>query len=147
MTMSKNIMLVLGLGLLAFGCGKKTPPQEAKATPATTAAQTKPAAKTAEPAILAAVGGDAASLFRVRCSSCHGMSGKGDGPASASLNPKPRDFRDAGWRAEVTDEHIKKVIVGGGQAAGKSPLMAPNPDLKGQKAILDGLVKIIRGLK
>ena len=149
--MFKNIIGVLALGLLTFGCGKNTPPKEAKSTAATNAAKTqaapKPAPKKVEPAILAAVGGDAAGIYRARCASCHGISGKGDGPASASLNLKPRDFRDPTWRAQVTDDHLKKVIVGGGAAVGKSPLMTPNPDLKGQKVILDGLVKIIRGLK
>jgi mono/diheme cytochrome c family protein len=29
---------------------------------------------------------------------CHGAEGKGDGPAAAALNPKPRNFTDvAGW--------------------------------------------------
>jgi hypothetical protein len=37
-------------------------------------------------------------LFKINCSSCHGSDGKGDGPASANLNPKPRDFHSAtGW--------------------------------------------------
>lgn len=29
------------------------------------------------------------------CASCHGPNGHGDGPVSATLNPRPRDFRDA----------------------------------------------------
>lgn len=29
------------------------------------------------------------------CASCHGAGGRGDGPTSATLEPKPRDFRDA----------------------------------------------------
>jgi mono/diheme cytochrome c family protein len=37
-------------------------------------------------------------LFRANCSSCHGESGFGDGPAGLALNPKPRNFHsDAGW--------------------------------------------------
>ncbi len=31
-------------------------------------------------------------LFVRNCSACHGTEGKGDGPAGAALNPKPRDF-------------------------------------------------------
>lgn len=30
------------------------------------------------------------------CASCHGATGRGDGPTSATLEPKPRDFLDAG---------------------------------------------------
>jgi len=29
------------------------------------------------------------------CASCHGATGRGDGPVSATLDPRPRDFRDA----------------------------------------------------
>lgn len=37
-------------------------------------------------------------LFETTCSSCHGKEGKGDGPAGAALNPKPRNFHsDEGW--------------------------------------------------
>lgn len=32
------------------------------------------------------------TLFMANCSSCHGTEGKGDGPAAAAFNPKPRDF-------------------------------------------------------
>ncbi len=31
-------------------------------------------------------------LFAANCVSCHGVVGKGDGPTSPSLNPKPTDF-------------------------------------------------------
>jgi mono/diheme cytochrome c family protein len=37
-------------------------------------------------------------LFEQNCSQCHGTTGKGDGPAANTLNPRPRDFSDAdGW--------------------------------------------------
>ena len=31
-------------------------------------------------------------LFKQNCTSCHGDAGRGDGPAVATLNPKPRNF-------------------------------------------------------
>lgn len=68
----------------------------------------------------------------------------GDGAAAAALDPKPRSFKSAEWQKSVTDDHIKKVIVGGGPAVGKSPLMAPNPDLKGKDAVLAALVAKVR---
>ncbi len=93
-------------------------------------------------------GGDAVAeaenIWKTRCATCHGAEGKGDGPAGAALNPKPRNFHDAKWQKSVTDDRIKKTIVEGGQAVGKSPLMTPNPDLKGKDAVLDALVKKIR---
>ncbi len=149
--MFRLVTVIAGITLFTIGCGKNTPPKEAKSTAATTAAQTAKlgSEKTApkEPAIIETVGGNAAVIFRSRCATCHGLSGKGDGAAAVSLNPKPRDFGDAAWQKSVTDEYILKIIVGGGQAVGKSPTMTANPDLKGKTEILNGLVKIIRGLK
>jgi hypothetical protein len=75
---------------------------------------------------------------------CHGESGKGDGPAAAALNPKPRDYTDAAWQKATTDEQIKDVIVRGGAAVGKSPTMPGQADLASQPEVLAGLVKIIR---
>ena len=31
-------------------------------------------------------------LYSKLCWTCHGKNGKGDGPAAANLNPKPKDF-------------------------------------------------------
>lgn len=87
--------------------------------------------------------GRAASVFAARCALCHGMSGEGDGPSAASMNPKPRRFGDALWQASVTDEQIKQTILMGGGARKLSTLMLPSPDLK-DKPELDALVAFIR---
>ena len=84
-------------------------------------------------------------VFSTRCATCHGPSGHGDGPAAQALNPKPRNYTDPAWQKSVTDEQIKKTIVEGGAAVGKSPLMAANPDLADKPVVLEGLVKIVRG--
>ena len=63
--------------------------------------------------------------FSQLCASCHGPAGKGDGPAAAALNPKPRDLSDKAYVAGLKDDYMKKLIKEGGQAAGKSPLMPP----------------------
>ncbi|HEY9167428.1 MAG TPA: cytochrome c [Candidatus Kryptonia bacterium] len=53
-------------------------------------------------------------LFKVDCSPCHGLGGKGDGPASASLNPKPRDFQSStGWKnGRLLSQMFKTVSEG-----------------------------------
>src|SRR5512141_532946 len=39
------------------------------------------------------------------CVNCHGQSGAGDGPVSASLNPAPRNFHQHGfWRHRTEGE-------------------------------------------
>lgn len=88
---------------------------------------------------------EAKQLYQARCVVCHGATGEGDGVTAATLNPKPRKFSDPTWQKSVTDEQIAAIIIKGGAAVGKSPLMPPNPDLAGKKEVVDALVKIVRG--
>ena len=57
------------------------------------------------------------------CASCHGPSGKGDGPAAAALDPKPRNLSDAKYVSTISDEQLFKTVKEGGASVGKSPLM------------------------
>ncbi len=107
-------------------------PADVAAPLATTAAATSPAEA-------------AKQIFSQRCAACHGVDGRGDGPAGAALNPKPRDYTDHAWQTSVSDERLRQVIAQGGPAVGKSPLMPPNPDLASDRPVLDALVKIVRG--
>lgn len=67
--------------------------------------------------------GAAASNYSSLCASCHGANGKGDGPAAAALNPKPKDFTDCKSMAKESDETLFKIIKGGSQSVGRSPMM------------------------
>lgn len=87
---------------------------------------------------------EAQETFKSRCSPCHGESGKGDGPSAAALTPKPRNFGDSSWQSSASDEHIKKAILKGGAAVGKSPMMPAAPDLESNPALVEGLVGVIR---
>ena len=78
------------------------------------------------------------------CALCHGALGKGDGVNAQGFPTKPRNYTDAKWQASVTDDDIKKIIVKGGKAVGKSDTMPGQPQLEGDPE-LDSLVKIIRG--
>ena len=133
---------VLVACLTAFGCTSKdaapAEPQEAPVKAEPTPAPEPVAAK--DPAV------EAEEIFKARCVTCHGEQGKGDGPGSAALNPKPRDYTSAEWQKSVTDEHIKKIIIGGGTAVGLSPLMPPNPDLTGKPEVVEALVAVVRNL-
>ncbi len=86
----------------------------------------------------------AKEMFDSRCAACHGTSGKGDGPGAAALNPKPRDYTDKAWQKTVTDDQLKKVIVYGGAAVGKSPIMPASPDLDAKPDVVAGMIKVIR---
>ena len=87
---------------------------------------------------------EARELFASRCATCHGASGRGDGPGAANLDPKPRNYTDLAWQKSVTDEQLGNIIVKGGLAVGKSPLMPPNPDLEDKPQVVQGLVGIVR---
>jgi mono/diheme cytochrome c family protein len=89
---------------------------------------------------------EAEEIYKGRCTMCHGPAGKGDGPAAAALNPKPRDLGDPAWQKSVTDEHIEKIILGGGPAVGKSPLMPANPDLSNKPDVIKALRLLVRNL-
>ena len=45
-----------------------------------------------------------AGLSSQSCALCHGTEGKGDGPASAGLNPKPRNHTDGSYMNAQTDD-------------------------------------------
>ena len=92
-----------------------------------------------------AVNEQAQLMFESVCANCHGADGTGNGPAAATLNPKPRNYTDAAWQASVTDDQLKEIILKGGAAVGKSPAMPGNPNLQDHPEVVEGLVKIIRG--
>lgn len=132
---------LIALALLA-ACGKNEKPPPTSNVPI--GKESGPSSRQGGPG--AGGGGDAAqAYFAQTCAMCHGMDGTGNGPAAAALNPKPRNYTDPNWQASITDAEIKQIIVEGGAAMGKSASMPPNPGLKGNDAVLDGLVKIIRG--
>ncbi len=61
-------------------------------------------------------------LFKANCSSCHGENGQGDGPAGATLNPKPRNFHSVdGWTngrsIDMMYKTLQEGIIKNGMAA------------------------------
>ena len=64
-------------------------------------------------------------------------------PGLRRAQPEAAQLHRPTWQKSVTDEQIKKTILYGGAAVGKSPAMPANPDLDG-KPELDGLVAMVR---
>jgi mono/diheme cytochrome c family protein len=52
------------------------------------------------------------TLYKAYCSPCHGDKGKGDGAASASLNPKPADHTSEMVQAESDGTLYYKISEG-----------------------------------
>ena len=99
-----------------------------------------PAAENLPPAAVK----EADTIYQTRCIGCHGPGGKGDGPIGMALNPRPRDLSDEAWQKSVADEHIEKIILGGGPAVGKSPMMPANSDLNAKPDVLKALRAMVR---
>ncbi|MBX9654875.1 cytochrome c [bacterium] len=69
-------------------------------------------------------------LYQKHCIHCHGLSGAGDGPTSASLVPRPRDFRrgifkwkSTSSRAKPTREDLLRVLKEGANGTSMPPFM------------------------
>ncbi len=85
-------------------------------------------------------------VFRFYCAQCHGLGGKGDGPNVTKDFPvSPRNFANAKEMDKLTDADIKNVILDGGPAASKSPMMPPWSKTL-TEAEADALVQYLRKL-
>ncbi|HEY8270384.1 MAG TPA: cytochrome c [Pseudobdellovibrionaceae bacterium] len=52
-------------------------------------------------------------IFATNCAMCHGNEGKGDGPAGAALNPKPRNVVEGKWtQGNGAIAHFKVITNG-----------------------------------
>jgi len=138
-------LTAIGTGLVVVACSKSKK-QESTATTAN-APSAAPAAASTPTVAKADPAAEAQTYFKQNCVVCHGANGKGDGPGAANLNPKPQNYTDAKWQDKVKDDELKKAIIQGGAAVGRSPIMPAHPDLKDKPEIVDALVKLIRSFK
>jgi len=91
-------------------------------------------------------------LYVEHCATCHGVEGKGDGPAGLPILPMPRDFRVGRFKFDAdgdgrtgTDRDLFLVIRDGAGAVGGNPAMAPWSHL-GEERIRE-LVAYVRSLE
>lgn len=86
-------------------------------------------------------------LYRQHCVHCHGVTGEGDGPTAAFLNPYPRDYRKGVFKFKSTeramppsDEDLRRILVDGITGTAM-PSFALLP-----KAEVDALVEYVKYL-
>lgn len=86
------------------------------------------------------------------CASCHGTTGKGDGPVGKSITPPPRDFEVGDYKFDADkngtpgeDADLKLVIKNGAMPYGGNPVMMAWDHLG--EADLDNLIAYLRSLK
>lgn len=92
------------------------------------------------------------ALYEQYCVTCHGVEGKGDGPAGLAALPMPRDFTVGQFKFDAdgdgrtgTDRDLFLVIRDGGAAVGGNPLMASWGHLGGER--IRELVAYVRSLE
>lgn len=105
------------------------------------------AASEAQPAALPGRG-----LYLEHCAVCHGVEGRGDGPAGLPIVPVPRDFGVGRFKFDAdgdgrtgTDRDLFLVIRDGAGTVGGNPSMAPWGHL-GEERIHE-LVAYVRSLE
>ncbi len=109
------LMLVFVMSTVVLvGCATPAPAAD-KPVPADFAGKTNPVASDAAATEAGKL------IFTDNCATCHGDSGKGDGPAAASLSPKPANL--ATVLPTKQDDFVYWVISEGGAAAGLSASM------------------------
>jgi len=89
---------------------------------------------------------DGGKVYATNCAACHGDGGKGDGPAGLYLDPKPASFADPAFWAARKDDLVKKAILEGGAAIGKSPVM-PAWKASLSAAQVDAVVAYMKSMK
>lgn len=83
-------------------------------------------------------------IFMQICTPCHGPEGRGDGPASVSLDPKPRNLTDPAYMTPLNDRYLFELISRGGVAVGKSPQMPAQSALVAQD--INNVIAYVRTL-
>jgi mono/diheme cytochrome c family protein len=76
---------------------------------------------TADERKAAAIGG---KIFRSQCWACHGMDGRGDGPAAEALTIKPADLGSAFVQAQSNGAIYWKITHGRGEMASYEQALA-----------------------
>jgi len=83
-------------------------------------------------------------LFQeIGCNGCHGDDGAGAGPASAGMDPAPRNFTNGSWQAARTDGELRHTIFQGSDGTA----MIANQAMFDEEDDVWHVVNFIRSLK
>jgi mono/diheme cytochrome c family protein len=64
-------------------------------------------------------------VYATHCATCHGDSGKGDGPSATGFDTKPFDLTNGHLLNTLPDEFLTDITRDGGPAYGLAPTMPP----------------------
>ena len=141
--MTRTTRYILGVGLVLFGLTMSL--HSVGAEPSNDAINTMTGQIEAveKPAFGEENMEEAKRIFRQRCTRCHGKIGNGRGSLASQLSPRPTDLTNPYWYQTTTPKKLKRVILGGGGAIGKSILMPANPDLRNKPRVVAALIQYI----
>lgn len=83
-------------------------------------------------------------VYKKLCADCHGEKGDGKGPLGETMNPAPANYQNCDVLGKITDDEIKKVILEGTAAIGKSKAMQGFKNKIKDPLVLDQLVEVVR---
>ena len=91
--------------------------------------------------------------YKMICETCHGPTGKGDGPGAQGIQPSPRDFSKGEFKYDAdkdgkagADADLSLIIKNGAAAYGGSPLMV-GWGAALQEADVANIIAFVRSLK
>ena len=82
------------------------------------------------------------AVYAHYCRICHGEKGKADGFNAGKLDPPPRDFTNAKFWQNATDERLHDAVAHGGPYVGKSLGMPAWGHTLSEREIHDAIVFI-----
>ena len=89
--------LVLALWLPLVGCGDEGVDEPRDVQPGVEVPDTVAPSGAVDTAPRGTAGVSGQAVFAANCATCHGETGRGDGPAAVGLEPPPADLSDGMW--------------------------------------------------
>ena len=133
--MIHTTLTAISAALLLAACVSETQATSDVAPPRSRATEIKPSAEQAE------------MVFQMRCTTCHGSAGHGDGPEAVALLGGPlHDLADKQWQRLASDSHIEKVILGGNDSPITAHKQMRSGDLIDRPDVVKALVDRVRRL-
>jgi cytochrome c553 len=81
-------------------------------------------------------------VYLERCAPCHGDDGRGDGPAAAALEPRPRNLRDPSFWDGRTPARLRDVVQHGKTGTMMQPFEGVLSDGE-----IDAVVEYLQGFR
>ncbi len=118
--MNRDLILILGVALMAILAGCEPDAADEKPSPPTVASA--PSVPSPTPRMYP-VTAATRETYQFYCAQCHGTKGHGNGINAPYLTVPPRDHTKADYLETRTDEHLFTAIQQGGLAVGRAPCM------------------------